>query len=388
MQNRKFGFFISGSANFWENAFLMKRVLPCIHFTILLICFSKNIIIGIDKSCVTQYNLFVMINTLQQKENNMKNRIVLLLVVTLLLLLSACNEGASDNASESIESQGLSRGESREETSEPTEVHQYFDWKDCSLFGMSDGTLKAHIKEWDKEYVVPSSFVAASDDKVNQNFDATFADDIVYITNIIETGDTLLTINTAKISKNSGEVVCGTDTTEVKCVYDVDGTKLSGFDGSIRAVSFYEEDHGAMFFTDNYATRHLVVLKTTDGGKTWERAGDDSNLAVGNWHEYPLISKFINDDEGMVGFTYYSDEDLCDRTFVTTDGGKTWKKISVDDENYSFGNHCAWEPRSLKVENGRYWLTVKKYGGGTSELNDIFTMVSDRIDSGYKFVDE
>lgn len=143
-----------------------------------------------------------------------------------------------------------------------------------------------------------------------------------------------------------------------------------------------------MFFTDNYATRHLVVLKTTDGGKTWERAGDDSNLAVGNWHEYPLISKFINDDEGMVGFTYYSDEDLCDRTFVTTDGGKTWKKISVDDENYSFGNHCAWEPRSLKVENGRYWLTVKKYGGGTSELNDIFTMVSDRIDSGYKFVDE
>ena len=52
---------------------------------------------GIDKSCVTQYNLFVMINTLQQKENNMKNRIVLLLVVTLLLLLSACNEGASDN---------------------------------------------------------------------------------------------------------------------------------------------------------------------------------------------------------------------------------------------------------------------------------------------------
>ena len=67
---------------------------------------------GIDKSCVTQYDLFVMINTLQQKENNMKNRIVLLLVVTLLLLLSACNEGASDNASESIESQGLSRGES------------------------------------------------------------------------------------------------------------------------------------------------------------------------------------------------------------------------------------------------------------------------------------
>ena len=67
MQNRKFGFFISGSANFWENAFLMKRVLSCIHFTILLIYFSKNITIGIDKSCVTQYNLFVMINTLQQK---------------------------------------------------------------------------------------------------------------------------------------------------------------------------------------------------------------------------------------------------------------------------------------------------------------------------------
>ena len=114
----------------------------------------------------------------------MKKRIVLLLVVTLLLLLSACNEGASENASESIESQGLSRGESREESSEPTDVHQYFDWGDCSLC-MSDGTLKAHIKEWDKEYVVPSSFVADSDDKVNQNFDATFADDIVYITNII-----------------------------------------------------------------------------------------------------------------------------------------------------------------------------------------------------------
>ena len=93
-------------------------------------------------------------------------------------------------------------------------------------------------------------------------------------------------------------------------------------------------------------------------------------------------------NEGASDNASESIEDLCDRTFVTTDGGKTWKKISVDDENYSFGNHCAWEPRSLKVENGRYWLTVKKYGGGTSELNDIFTMVSDRIDSGYKFVDE
>ena len=42
----------------------------------------------------------------------------------------------------------------------------------------------------------------------------------------------------------------------------------------------------------------------------------------------------------------------------------------------------------LKLKTGDTVLTVKKYGGGTSELNDIFTMVSDRIDSGYKFVDE
>lgn len=253
---------------------------------------------------------------------------------------------------------------------------------------MNDGSIKAYVDEWGKEYHLPSTFINDSEKISSCGGSISKVGDNIYYTLVEETSETTIAIRTAKLSKGADKAVCGTDTTEVKCVYDVDGTKLSGFDGSIRAVSFYEEDHGAMFFTDNYATRHLVVLKTTDGGKTWERAGDDSNLAVGNWHEYPLISKFINDEEGMVGFTYYSDEDLCDRTFVTTDGGKTWKKISVDDENYSFGDHCAWEPRSLKVENGRYWLTVKKYGGGTSELNDIFTMVSDRIDSGYKFVDE
>lgn len=144
-----------------------------------------------------------------------------------------------------------------------------------------------------------------------------------------------------------------------------------------------------MFLGDNYLTRHLTVLKTADGGVTWAKAGDDSNLKTDSWHEWVDFAKFVSDNEGMVSYSYYGHEEMCDRTFVTIDGGKTWKKLSVDYDSNTPADTpddgCVYEATSLEVENGVYKLTLRRYNGRIN-LPDVY-MTSDRIDSGYKFTE-
>ena len=123
---------------------------------------------------------------------------------------------------------------------------------------------------------------------------------------------------------------------------------------------------------------------------TWAKAGDDSNLKTDSWHEWVDFAKFVSENEGMVSYSYYGYEEMCDRTFVTIDGGKTWKHLSVDYGDYppidSGGEDgCSYEVRALDVENGVYKLTLRRYNGRIN-LPDVY-MTSDRIDSGYKFTE-
>ena len=131
-------------------------------------------------------------------------------------------------------------------------------------------------------------------------------------------------------------------------------------------------------------------MKTTDGGMTWVKAGDDSNLKSSDFHSRLIFAKFINDNEGMASFCYFGSSDMCGHTFVTVDGGKTWKHLSVDYGDYpptdSGGEDgLAYEVRALDVENGVYKLMLKRYNS-TKDLPDVY-MTSDRIDSGYKFTE-
>ena len=311
----------------------------------------------------------------------MKISIVFSIIMALLLLLSACNtiEGQKDNSETSV----------AETISEnvPSDIKERFcDSERLRVYRMNDGSIKAYVDEWGKEYDLPSTFINDSEKISSCGGSISKVGDNIYYTLVEETSETTIAIRTAKLSKGADKAVCGNTDVDVNCVF-TEFDQAFGFDPESLDIGFYEEDHGALFFGDNLAERHIVVMKTTDGGMTWVKAGDDSNLKSLNYHSRLIFAKFINDNEGMASFCYFGHSDMCQHTFVTVDGGKTWKHLSVDYGDYppidSGGEDgCSYEVRALDVENGVYKLTLKRYNS-TKDLPDVY-MTSDRIDSGYR----
>ena len=325
----------------------------------------------------------------------MKKSIVFSIIMALLLLLSACNtiEGQKDNSETSVaetisESRGPAENQSSDSENVPSEIKERFcDSEKLRVYRMNDGSIKAYVDEWGKEYDLPSTFINDSEKISSCGGSISKVGDDIYYTLVEETSETTIAIRTAKLSKGADKAVCGNTDVDVNCVF-TEFDQAFGFDPESLDIGFYEEDHGALFFGDNLAERHIVVMKTTDGGMTWVKAGDDSNLKSSDFHSRLIFAKFINDNEGMASFCYFGSSDMCGHTFVTVDGGKTWKHLSVDYGDYPPSDSAgedglAYEVRALDVENGVYKLMLKRYNS-TKDLPDVY-MTSDRIDSGYRF---
>ncbi|MGI9276262.1 MAG: hypothetical protein ACR2PT_15655, partial [Endozoicomonas sp.] len=74
-----------------------------------------------------------------------------------------------------------------------------------------------------------------------------------------------------------------------------------------------------------YAQLKPVILKTTDGGKSWTNvAGDTSEFACGEWG---WKIQFINDQFGFVSLENF----VSAAILKTTDGGDTWTRHAVQD---------------------------------------------------------
>lgn len=102
-----------------------------------------------------------------------------------------------------------------------------------------------------------------------------------------------------------------------------------------------------------------VLLKTADGGRTWEQTAVQRSPVV-NWHESVEFVKMLDEHVGILsGRCFANDFNFCERTFVTTDGGMTWSclpRIPEFDEGYP-----EVHLEDLRREGGRYVLTVR-YG--------------------------
>lgn len=72
----------------------------------------------------------------------------------------------------------------------------------------------------------------------------------------------------------------------------------------------------------------VCLLKTTDGGKTWEII-EYTNPPVLSGRDYVASAHFFNDQVGFFTGRYCSVEDFYQRTYWTTDGGKTWKMMTA-----------------------------------------------------------
>ena len=93
----------------------------------------------------------------------------------------------------------------------------------------------------------------------------------------------------------------------------------------------YDEDRACFFLmadilVDGAGYFPVVRYETTDGGKTWNVANVFSFDGY-PWNAFPKIT-FVTEEVGIITYRYITATDLCYRTYITTDGGFTWNRIS------------------------------------------------------------
>ncbi|MBR5264903.1 MAG: DUF4652 domain-containing protein, partial [Clostridia bacterium] len=70
------------------------------------------------------------------------------------------------------------------------------------------------------------------------------------------------------------------------------------------------------------------VLKTNDGGLTWEEVDKNGFPTGGTSHDPVNYSTFLTEDFGVIAFLCNFDTDLARHVYYTTDGGKTWENMT------------------------------------------------------------
>ena len=109
-------------------------------------------------------------------------------------------------------------------------------------------------------------------------------------------------------------------------------------------------------------TELLTLLKTTDGGKTWERQpivdGTESGM-----HLSIDDAKMFTEDTGYFKKLWHGSGE----TYVTTDGGKTWERTNYGAPS-SDAEHGYDEELSIEYIDGKYVLSVRHRGASFSYI--------------------
>ena len=141
-------------------------------------------------------------------------------------------------------------------------------------------------------------------------------------------------------------------------------------------VNMHTADHGYYFLTpsidgnqdwrmDGVQGWPLFMFETTDGGKSWNQIS--TNTFTFCTSDHINIIKFVSPNVGIISFRYVNIEDLCERTYLTLDGGLTWNPISQlpypPDKKWGYS-----EVVDLALIDGFYYLTVKISDNNQEEL--------------------
>ena len=109
-------------------------------------------------------------------------------------------------------------------------------------------------------------------------------------------------------------------------------------------------------------TEYLAqVLKTTDGGVSWELVDKSSSPNGGCYHDNVYYSTFLTEDFGVVAFNCNFDIDLAGHVYYTTDGGKTWENMTGLN-NLPRDPDEEWDLQKITLENGVYTITINPLG--------------------------
>ena len=138
---------------------------------------------------------------------------------------------------------------------------------------------------------------------------------------------------------------------------------------------FIDENNGyiIIFNMEGYSISPLApielrcVLKTKDGGKTWNVTEYENPLTVDS-RDYITNACFFTEQIGFCTARYCIAENFADRTFWTFDGGETWARMSsisqipfpdIMGALHVKENYFATEVVDLKIVGDVYLLTVR-----------------------------
>jgi|GEM_PF-1730767 len=138
-------------------------------------------------------------------------------------------------------------------------------------------------------------------------------------------------------------------------------------------------------------TRELAYLyKTTDGGATWQ-AVECEDMPEYHHRDTPIYANFFDENTGLISCRYASLGYLSERTFLTTDGGKTWSYLSALPYPEDMDSSVCTQLADLECIYGQYVMTVGLFtdGAGTSlrfVSDDLqnWTLLPEELD-GYDF---
>ena len=144
--------------------------------------------------------------------------------------------------------------------------------------------------------------------------------------------------------------------------------------------SFYDENNGVLFFwRDNYMSSGWPVrfLSTNNGGETWQLYEPQNAPATSVNKQYPNFAKFLSENVGVVSYRYWSISDLCKRTYLTFDGGKTWERISGLEYSKELSDYAYSEVKDLYYTSSVYVLEVEISNGGLGTRETVYYVSQD-----------
>ena len=118
-----------------------------------------------------------------------------------------------------------------------------------------------------------------------------------------------------------------------------------------------------VYYSDQY--QKCMIYETQDGGATWNKVIGDVTSAA-NRHETVIAAGFVTNDIGFVSYRYVGEEQPGVRTYITVDGGRTWKPWSVTLPSNIIQDGYG-EVVEMSHDNGKLILTVVVRGGSFTE---------------------
>ena len=157
------------------------------------------------------------------------------------------------------------------------------------------------------------------------------------------------------------------------------GTPVGNLATNLIDVYFKNELEGyATGGSEGLSTGNAVVLRTLDGGLTWEKVFE-SSLSYLARAEWGWKISFPTDRVGFVSVEYNSSEAPTAKVMKTEDGGATWRELYIEGSNSSAGlqgigfisETIGWASgrgiTSVTTDGGVTWTQLGHYNPGSHE---------------------